>query len=152
MFTVRSFATGLLLVLIPATLHAHAVLTVLDRAGACIPRAQVQIDPTAENLQSSPLLTDARGEVALDLTPGTHLVVIAAQGFEMRRLPVTVSSEMPQTIQVTLDLAQSSCSAGCLSIGPAEPLQELLQSPTPLYIPLREVHAMPLVPRKSDRP
>src|SRR5437773_5046059 len=105
-----SFVLGvaLLLLLVPANLHAQAVSringTVTDEAGAAVPDAKVTVTNVDTNVSQTTTTTSAGTYLVIDLIPGTYVVKVEKTGFKAYvSKNVTVVGGATSTVNATLE-------------------------------------------------
>ena len=82
-----ALGVALLLLLLPASIHAQAVSringTVTDQAGAAIPDAKVTVTNVDTNVSKTTDTTSAGTYLVTDLIPGTYTVIAIADGWDL---------------------------------------------------------------------
>ena len=101
------WATGLLLLLLPATVHGQAVSRingeVTDQAGAEVPDAAVTVTNVDTNVAKTTTTTSAGTYLVIDLIPGTYSVKVEKTGFKtFVGTNVTVVGGATSTVNATL--------------------------------------------------
>ena len=98
------------LALLPAMLAAQQVqqtpltIRVTDQTGAVIPGARIQIDPSPGSRKVD-TATDRIGEAIVELSPGSHVLSIAAYGFKKWIENIDVQDQPGQSIVAELKVA-----------------------------------------------
>jgi hypothetical protein len=85
----------------------HVVIRVTDQTGSAIPNAKVQVDPP-RNPVPAKMETDEKGELALEMKPGSYAVVVTCAGFLRASQEIYVQEPPETTLQafgVVLTLA-----------------------------------------------
>lgn len=78
---------------------------ILDRSGAAIPNAQIQLTQSATGLRQSTLSTSTGDYVFINLVPGSYSLAISAAGFRpLTRTGITVITGQTVTADLTLTL------------------------------------------------
>jgi hypothetical protein len=131
---------------VSAPVAPAVVIQVKDPSGAAIPKAQVRVAPMPEKMPER-MQTDDNGELAMQLSAGTHELVVMCAGFKTFSSQIEVKDAVkPQVIPVVLQIGNVS---GPLVIGdPVKPVKDaLVLSVSPFSkkftISLAELKAMP---------
>ena len=100
----------LVVALLPVQLSAQptpqetVTIQVTDTAGAVIPGARIEVDPSPS--KPEPILkTDGNGQAVLSLPAGAHTLSIAAPGFDEQMLKIDVKAERVNPIVTALRVA-----------------------------------------------
>lgn len=124
--------------------QGHLTIKVTDQTGAVISGTQIGILSPPSMAKPVLAVTDANGEVAVDLPPGHYKITGVAQGFRRWVQPVDVKSESNQSVAVTAVVANDGCGV-CVTV--QEPEIPLEPNDSSIAIPLEPVRNLILPAR-----
>jgi hypothetical protein len=105
----------------------EVLIRVADQLGTKVPHASVQIAPEAVNAPEK-LETNEKGELTLQLRPGTHTLTVMSAGFQTVRTEFDVPANGPaQVVPVVLHVAPNS---GPITVYPSSALTLIVNGKT----------------------
>jgi len=109
----------------------------LDATRTPVPFATVSLRLEGDDRQNTTVLTNTKGEVSTQLSPGRYTVVIKSDGFSKASRRVAVGSTEPASLEVVLSIASFSQSVDVP--GSTAGRQAVVSSATRTPTPLRDV-------------
>jgi hypothetical protein len=123
-------------------------IQVSDRTGAVIPGARIEIDPSF----SKPGIlfsTNSQGQSTLDLSEGSHVLSVTAQGFKKWMRSINVQSGSSRMVLAKLEVGEVISP----TVADNHPLDIPLGQPEPAFLPLQPLLNLdPLSLKGAKRP
>jgi hypothetical protein len=123
--------------------------TVVDAAGAVIPKAILSLEKThSPHLQTT---TDSSGHFAIEAPPGEYILNVSAYGFQASKTPLHLTAETPDVERISLLISSTDYCTLCGNT--VETIQiEVPKEPLNLLLPLNPIPPFKFTARNTKHP